>query len=100
MPRKYTKVKEIEEVIYQMKSEGMSNREISERYRLELKQVKNLINRHNRNEANISAGAPPKLKGRPRKRPLTDEDEKEKYIKRLEMENKLLRDFLHLAGRK
>ena len=48
----------------------------------------------------ITAGVPSKRKGRPRTRPLTAVEEYEKEIARLEMENKLLRDFLELTERK
>ena len=39
-------------------------------------------------------------KGRPRTRPMTKEEEYQREIARLEMENKLLRDFLQSTERK
>jgi len=42
----------------------------------------------------------PVRRGRPRKNPITTEHELRLENKRLKMENELLRDFLHLAGRK
>lgn len=53
MPRKYTKVKEIEAKVFQMKSEGKTNREIAEEYGLEKAQIKNLIKRYNCRKAKI-----------------------------------------------
>lgn len=48
-------------------------------------QIKGLIKRHNRNEQKAKLGNPPKAKGRPRKRPMTAEEEKDKRIAQLEM---------------
>lgn len=100
MPRKYTKIKELESEVLRMKAEGKTNREIAEHFGLTLEQIKNLVKRHNRNERNVKQGNPPKAKGRPRKRPMTTEEEKDRRIAQLEMEVELLRDFLHLTGRK
>ena len=52
-----------------------------------------------RPEANIRQEAPLR-KGRPRKKELTTQKELEQDNKRLQMENELLRDFLHAAGRR
>ena len=100
MERKYTHIKGIEKEVFKLKEEGYTNKEIAERYNVTLKQIKNLINRHNREQRNLKEGIIPKSKGRPRKRPLTLDEEKDREISRLRMENELLRDFLHLAGRK
>lgn len=48
-------------------------------------QIKGLIKRHNRNVQKAKLGNPPKAKGRPRKRPMTAEEEKDKRIAQLEM---------------
>lgn len=77
MPRKYTKVKEIKAKVFQMKSEGKTNREIAEEYGLEKAQIKNLIKRYNCRKAKIERGEMPRPKGRPRKdglRVSTDEE--------------------------
>lgn len=100
MPRKYTKIKELEPEVFRMKAEGKTNREIAEHFGLTVKQIKGLINRHNRNEQNVKRGNPPKTKGRPRKRPMTAEEEKDRRIAQLEMEVELLWDFLRLTGRR
>lgn len=81
-----------------------------------MKQIKNFITRYNRKQDKIKAGIEIKPKGRPRKDgtnspPSVEQlskltqlqyelDKKERYIKRLEMENELMRDFLSHAGRK
>jgi transposase-like protein len=49
--------------------------------------------------ANMQREAP-KRRGRTQKDGLKTDKEKDNEIKRLKMENDLLRDFLHLAGRK
>ena len=98
--RKYTHVKELEPVILQMRKEGKTRREIAEHLGLTKKQVKDWINRYNQKQVKIAAGIPPKPKGRPRKRPLSREEEYEKEIARLQMENQLLRDFLQFTERK
>ena len=100
--RKYTKIQEIETEIMSMREAGQTLREIAEHFGLEVKQLKNLVNRHNRRQRNMEAGIMPRLKGRPRKdAPPRDVVVEQAYeINRLKMENKLLRDFLRLTGRK
>jgi len=93
-------MKMIEADVFKMKEEGKTNGEIEERYGLSKKQLKNLINWHNRAERKIEAGIMPRQRGRQAKGHQVSEQEKDYEIKRLKMENKLLRDFLHLAGRR
>ena len=64
------------------------------------KQILNWSYRHNCRQRNMQAEKIPKRKGRPRTHPLTTAEEYEREIARLEMENKLLRDFLQLTERK
>jgi len=101
MARKYTHIKAMEPEIRQMKEEGKTSREIAEHFGFKDKYVvKQLISRENRNKRKAQAGIPPRRPGRPAKGdPITDK-EKDYEIKRLKMENKLLRDFLHLVGRR
>ncbi len=91
-----------------MKSQGKSNREICEKFGFKLKQLKNFINRYNTNQRKLEAGIALKRKGRPPKGFVVSEQDKVaelKYIlarkeakmKRLEMENELMRDFLSLT---
>lgn len=93
-------MKEVEAEVFKLKEEGKTNREIAAHFGVTREQIKSLINRHNRNERKLEQGIVPKHKGRLRKRWLTPEEEKDREIARLRMENELLRDFLHLAGRK
>lgn len=98
--RKYVQIKLVEDQIQLMRSEGMTNREIADHFGLNLKQVKNWVNRHNRAQRNLENGLMPKPKGRPRKDGNPPHQNEQKEIDRLRMENKLLRDFLQSTGRK
>lgn len=101
MPRMYTQVKEYEKEIFEMKAEGRTNREIAEYFGFKDKQVvKSLVKRKHQNDRRIRAGDVPRRKGRPPKGNPSPEREKDNEIKRLKMENELLRDFLRLAGRR
>ena len=99
MPRSYLHIKIIEKTIFDEKAQGKSNREIREKYGLSKKQMENLITRHNKAERLIEAGIAPRRRGRPPKGYKLSEDEKDNEIRRLKMENELLRDFLRAAGR-
>ena len=116
MPREYKKIKQYENEIFELKACGKTNREISEELGYSLEQVKGLIKRHNKDQQKISEGKGLKRKGRPSKdgaglppsvQQLSKLSQlqyklasKERYIKRLEMENELMRDFLSLTERK
>lgn len=116
MPRSYRHIQKYEKEIMELKEQGKSNRKICEKFGFELKQLKNFINRYNHKQQKLSAGITIKHKGRPRKdgaelppsiqqlSKLTQLQyrlaSKERYIKRLEMENELMRDFLLLTERK
>jgi len=100
MPRSYKQIKVLEKEIFEQKAQGKSNREIGDQYELSKKQMENLINRHNKAEKLFEAGIVPPGRGYPPKGYKTAEEEKENEIKRLRMENELLRDFLRAAGRK
>ena len=105
MPRKYTKIKVLEPEIIAMRAAGKTRREIAESLGLEKSQIKDWVKRHNHEQARKEAGIFPKKKGQPRKNvEQTSPEEiikKQKYeIKRMKMENELLRDFLQSAGRK
>ena len=100
MARKYTHMKLIEAKIFEMREEGKTRREIAEHFGMSVVQIKNLINRNNRAKREKEAGILPHRKGRPPKGHMRTEQEKDNEIKRLRMENELLRDFLRLAGRR
>ena len=97
--RKWTNMQVLESQILAMREAGLSRRMIADELGLELRQIENWINRRNRARAKMSLGIVPKRKGRPRKGPLSTAEEYEQEIARLQMENKLLRDFLQLTER-
>ena len=100
--RKYTKIQEIEAEIMSMREAGQTLREIAVHFGLEKRQLENLVNRRNRRQRKMEAGIMPRPKGLPRKdaTPKDTVTEQAYEINRLKMENKLLRDFLQLTGRK
>ena len=100
MPRKYTHIKQYEDLILQLKEEGYSHREIGEMTGFTKDEIRGLIKRRNRMSRKIEEGYVPKPKGRPRVRPITAEEELRKELKKLQMENELLRDFLLETERK
>ena len=100
MKRVYTHIKVLEAEIKEMRSSGKTCQSIADELGLNKKQIKNWINRENRAKAKLAAGIPAKPRGRPRKQERTSEEEYEFEIKRLKMENQLLRDFLQHAGKR
>ena len=100
--RNYTHVKILEPEIVEMRESGKTKREIAEHFGMTTEQVKELLKRYRRRERKIAAGITPRPKDRPRKdAPPRDVVVEQAYeINRLKMENKLLRDFLQLTGRK
>jgi len=100
MPRTYTHIKLLESKILEMRGEGKTRSEIAEHFGLNVIQIKNLVNRHNRSQKLIEAGVLPRRRGRPSKDYKAREQDKDNEIKRLKMENELLRDFLRHAGRR
>ena len=99
--RKYTHIQTLLPEIKEMISEGKSHREIEQYFSLTGdRPIHNLLKRERRKEKQVQAGIAPRKKGRPTKGYVKPEKEKDYEIKRLKMENELLRDFLHLAGRK
>ena len=96
MSRQYQKKQHLLDQIRQMLASGMTQREIEEELGLTgYRPVHELLKRERRKEIS----GIPKTKGRPRTRPLTTEDDYKKEIARLQMENKLLRDFLQSTER-
>jgi transposase len=91
-------------IIYEverMRLEGKTYREIAEYFNLSNKEVvRNLINREKHKHKLLVNGILPRPKGRPRKLSVTCNQYKDNEIKRLKMENELLRAFLQVAGRR
>lgn len=111
MPRSYRHISNYEKEILELKSKGMTLREIGELYGFSYEQVHNYISRYNEKQRKIKAGIALKAKGRPPKDYEITEDmkinelkyiiaRKDSKIKRLEMENELMRDFLQRTERK
>ena len=110
MPRNYRHINEYEKEILEMRKQGKSKREICEKFGFSIKQLTDFVTRYNRKQKKLAAGISIKPKGRPRKdgtelppsiqqlSKLTQLQYelamKERHIKRLEMENELMRDFL------
>ena len=102
MPRKYRHIQEHEKEILELRSQGMTLRQIGEKLGFTYKEMRGFLSRYNRKQRKLAAGIPPKPKGRPRKGEVREPSIAEyKYeIERLKMENELLRDFLRSTGRK
>ena len=116
MPREYRHIKQYEKEIFELKEQGLTYRQIGERFGLSRKKIKEFFSRYNRTQRKISSGIVIKPKGRPRKAgtalpPSVEQMSKvaqlqyelamkERHIKCLEMENELMRDFLSLTERK
>ena len=101
--RNYAHIQALLPEIKAMLAEGKTQREVAEHYGFRDKQVvKKLLERERRKERKLAAGIIPRPKGRPRKdtAPRNIVAEQAYEIQRLQMENKLLRDFLHFTGRK
>ena len=101
--RKYEQVQSLLPEIRAMVAMGKTQREIAMHFGLADKYViKRLLKRERDKEAKMRAGIVPRPKGRPRKdaSPRDVVSEQAYEINRLKMENKLLRDFLQLTGRK
>lgn len=101
--RKYEKVQLLLPEIRAMVAAGKTQREIAEHFGFSDKLVvKRLLKRERDKEAKLRANIVPRPQGRPRKdaSPRDVVAEQAYELKRLKMENKLLRDFLQLTGRK
>ena len=99
--RKYTNLKVLLPEVREMLAQGKSHREIEEHFGLTGERpIHHLLKQERRREIKLASGIPPKHKGRPRTQPLSKVEEYEREIARLQMENKLLRDFLQSVERK
>ena len=116
MPREHRHISEYETEIIRMHSQGMTLREIAEKLGFTHKQVQEFKTRYNRKQRMFKAGKAIHKKGRPCKSdngipPSIQRLDKlaqmryviankDRYIKRLKMENELMRDFLLFTERK
>ena len=94
--RRYTHIRLLESPIDEMLAQGKTHKEIERELGLQGEQpVHDFLKRRRRKERKMAAGVPLRPKGC-----KTPEAEKDYEIKKLKMENELLRDFLRLAGRR
>ena len=101
MSRRYTQISMLEKEIDEMIAQGKSHREIEAYYGLEGdRPVHNFLMRRRQKGKKMVAGIEIRPKGRPPKGYKNANEEKNYEIQRLRMENRLLRNFLHLAGRR
>lgn len=111
MARSYRHVQQYEKELLELKEQGLTVREIGEKYGLSYEQAHDFFKQQNRKQRKIAAGIGLKRQVRPPKDDKfrqTDKVNELKYIiarkdakiKSLEMENELMRDFLSLIERK
>ena len=116
MPRSYRHIKQYEKEILELRKQGLTHREIGEKYGLRKEQIKDFLKQSKKREEKIKAGKAIERRGRPCKKEgdlppsiqkldkLTQMRyviaSKDRQIQRLEMENELMRDFLSLTERK
>lgn len=111
MPRSYQHISNYENEILELKSQGLTLREIGAKLGFTQKQVHNFITRYNKKQRMLESGKVIHKKGRPPKDYEVTEDmkinelkyiiaRKDSKIKQLEMENELMRDFLSHTERK
>ena len=116
MQRKYRHIKNFEKELIEYIEQGSTSRETGEKYGFTHKEMKDFKTGYNKNQRKLAAGIAIKPKGRPRKdgtklppsiqqlSKLTQLQyelaSKDRHIKRLEMENELMRNFLSFTERK
>ena len=98
--RKWVNIKILGPEINAMREAGKTRQEIADHFGLDKIQIKNWINRYSKEVKRVEAGIAPRPKGRPRKDGQPPHQREKTELERLRMENKLLRDFLQLTGRK
>ena len=97
--KKWVNIKILEPEIKAMREAGKTRQEIADYFGLEKAQIKNWVNRYNKELKRSAAGIAPRPKGRPRKDGQPPHQRAKSELERLRMENKLLRDFLQFTGR-
>ncbi|NLH00417.1 MAG: imidazolonepropionase [Clostridiales bacterium] len=98
--RKWTNVEVLGAEINAMREAGKTRQEIADYFGLDKVQIKNWVNRYNKEVKGTAQGITPRPKGRPRKDGQWPHQNEKTELERLQMENKLLRDFLQFIGRK
>ena len=116
MSKSYRHIQQYEKEILELKSNGLTRKEIGKKLGFTAEQIHEFTKRYNRKKKKLLAGTEIKPKGRPRKDGKTLPPSvqqlsrltqlqyelaiKERHIKQLEMENELMRDFLSHTERK
>jgi len=101
MPRRYTHMKIFANEMKTMREAGKTYREIAAHFNFKNREVvEEYFRRERRKGEKLKVGNTPKQRGRPRKDGQPPQQNPETELKRLRMENELLRDFLRLAGRR
>lgn len=116
MPRSYRHIKNYETEIINMRNNGLTYKAIGEQLGMSYEQIRGFFKRKFKKERMLEAGKAIHKKGRPCKSdngipPSIQRLDKlaqmryviaskDRYIKRLEMENELMRDFLSLTESK
>ncbi len=110
MPREYRHIEQYEKEIFELREQGLTKREIGEKFGFSKEQIKGVLQRKRRREEKLSYGILPKKRGRPSREQTAQRNttaelqyqlaRKNARIKQLEMENELMRDFLSLTERK
>ena len=98
--RKWVNIKILGSEINAMREAGKTMQEIADHFGLDKVQIKSWINRCNKEVKRVEAGIAPRPKSRPRKDGQPPHQQEKAELERLRMENKRLRDFLQLTGRK
>ena len=99
--RRYTHMRLIEAAIDDMLAQRKSHREIEAYFGLQgNRPLHSFLKKRRRKGRKVAAGIPIRPRGRQPKGYVMPEAEKDYEIKRLKMENELLRDFLRFAGRR
>ena len=89
-------IRQHEQQIIELRTEGKTRQAIADELGLSKAQIKEWIKRYNKRLSTTGSSLPPQ-RGR---KPAVTLAEYKYENKRLKMENELLRDFLHLAGRR
>lgn len=115
MPRSYRHIKNYENEILEMKAKGLTHKAIGEKLGFSYEQVRGYFKRRYKKQRMIEAGEAIHRKGRPCSKgdipPSIQRLDKlaqmryvmaskDRYIKQLEMENELMKDFLSHTERK
>ena len=81
MPRSYRHMQDYEKEIMELREQGLTGRQIQEKFGISKRQYENFITRYNRRQDKIAAGIALKRKGRPPKEYIVSEQDKVAELK-------------------